>query len=485
MTGYAAPNYDKLNLSNTLTLDSSSILEIDLNNQTSPGSLAGVISYASRSGSFVQDSSHIVLLHNPAGLTAAPVYNNHSMDVLIGNVTVVNMASSAGATVFGQPVSFTVQVMGAGTPTGTVTLQDGSTALATALLSGGSTTLTYAGLHVTGSAHTIMAVYSGDGNFTGSTSAAVIQTVSQDSTTTTLALSSNPSVFGQPITFTATVSPVSPGTLVPSGGLVTFYDGTVSLGTASLASGSATYTTGALDAGTHSIGAVYSAGSDFSGSTAPNSMLTVNQASTTLSVMNAVNPSGYFQNITFTATVSPQYGGMPTGTVTFMDNSTLLTTSLLSGGVATGTTSTLSQGAHTITAVYGGDSNFSSSDNSAAPFVQTVTAAQSATSVTASTNPVVDGGSVTLTATVTVNSTLSLQGTVTFLDSGTPLGTAGLAGSSGSTAAFTTTALQPSGTTHALTAVYNDSTSNIAGSTSGIYTQTVRQTTTTTVTCCG
>ena len=45
--------------------------------------------------------------------------------------------------------------------------------------------------------------------------------------------------------------------MIPNGELVTFYDGTTSLGTAALVNGSAIYTTPALPAGTHAITAVY------------------------------------------------------------------------------------------------------------------------------------------------------------------------------------------------------------------------------------
>src|SRR5206468_12439299 len=50
----------------------------------------------------------------------------------------------------------------------------------------------------------------GDGNFTASTGT-LSQTVNQDGTSTTLTSSANPSVYGQAVTFTATVSASAPG----------------------------------------------------------------------------------------------------------------------------------------------------------------------------------------------------------------------------------------------------------------------------------
>ncbi len=61
----------------------------------------------------------------------------------------------------------------------------------------------------------------------------------------------NPSVFGAPVTLTATVTPSS------ATGKVTFYDGTSLLGVATLAGGSATFTTSALGAGARSLWAHY------------------------------------------------------------------------------------------------------------------------------------------------------------------------------------------------------------------------------------
>ncbi len=72
--------------------------------------------------------------------------------------------------------------------------------------------------------------------------------------------------------------------------------------------------------------------------------------------------------VTLQAVVSPQIGGTPTGTVTFLDGGTPFGTANLVNGVATGnfTAATLPGGNHTVTAVYGGDSNFLASPPSAA-----------------------------------------------------------------------------------------------------------------------
>jgi fibronectin-binding autotransporter adhesin len=87
----------------------------------------------------------------------------------------------------------------------------------------------------------------------------------QGPTVTALASSTNPSGFGQPVTFTATVSALASGAAPPRG-QVTFKDGTTVLAIVSLdGSGRASFTTSVLAAGPHSITATY-AGIDTFGS---------------------------------------------------------------------------------------------------------------------------------------------------------------------------------------------------------------------------
>jgi uncharacterized repeat protein (TIGR01451 family) len=94
-------------------------------------------------------------------------------------------------------------------------------------------------------------------------------TVINANTTTTVTSSQNPSTYGQPVTFTATVTAVAPGGGTPTG-TVTFYDGTMVLGTGTLnALGQATFTTSSLSIGTHSITAIYNGDANYNGSTSP------------------------------------------------------------------------------------------------------------------------------------------------------------------------------------------------------------------------
>jgi hypothetical protein len=172
------------------------------------------------------------------------------------------------------------------------------------------------------------------------------------SSSTSLASSLNPSNVGQSVTFTATVTGSTPT------GTVQFKDGVTSLGAPVTVNGAgvATLATSALSVATHSITAVYSGDGSNATSTSPIVSQVVNPlpaGSTTTALSSSANPSTSGQTVTFTAAVT---GATPTGTVQFFDGANLLGTGAVNGaGIATLATSALSVGAHSITAVYGGD----------------------------------------------------------------------------------------------------------------------------------
>jgi len=388
----------------------------------------------------------------------------------VGIATTTTLTSSTNPSVFGQSVTLTATVKpssGSGTPTGSVTFYAGSTPLGIATLSGKKASLKTASVPIGSQA--ITAIYSGDTTYAPSKSAVLTQTVNQDSTTTKVTSSANPSVYGQSVTLTATVKAAAPGSGTPTG-TVTFYDGTTNLGSGTLSAGTATFTTTFFVVSSHSITAVYSGDPDFTASTSPALSQTVNQAGTTTVVVSAVNPTVYGQPLTYTATVSANSpgSGTPTGTITFYAGSTQLGTGALSGGTASLTTSSLlAVGSHTIKASYGGDTNFKTS---AGTLTQTVNQDSTTTSVVSSANPSVFGQSVTFTATVTANAPGSgtPTGSVTFLSGTTTLGTVAL---SGGTASYSTAKLATSLDT--ITATYNGSTSFTTSSAS--LNQTVNQ----------
>ncbi len=177
-------------------------------------------------------------------------------------------------------------------------------------------------------------------------------------TSTLVASSLNPSIFGQSVMFTATVSSSS-GT---PAGKVKFMNGSATLGTGTLTGGMATFTTTTLATGTKSITAEYEHdGVLFAGSTSPALSQVVTKATSTLNLTSSGNPSIFEQSVTFTAAVVPEYSGTPAGKVTFKNGSTTLGTVTLVGGVASLTTAALPSGSDTITAKYAGSADFSAS----------------------------------------------------------------------------------------------------------------------------
>jgi hypothetical protein len=186
------------------------------------------------------------------------------------------------------------------------------------------------------------------------------------STAAAVGSSINPSVFGQPVTFTATITPLGSAPIPPSG-LVTFLDGSTPLGTGTLAVvaglDQATLSTAALAVGSHPITAVYAGDANFAGSTSPVLNQVVNKADTSLVLTSGISSTVYGQAIQFTATVSPVSpgSGTPTGTVQFqVDGSNFGAPVPLTGGQAVSPSlSTLTAGTHTIRAVYSGDGSFS------------------------------------------------------------------------------------------------------------------------------
>jgi hypothetical protein len=288
---------------------------------------------------------------------------------VITAATTTTLTSLLNPSFYGQSVTFTATVTSSGgtPPNGEiVTFEEGSTVLGTATLSGGSAIFSYSTLGV--GTRIVKAVYSGDPSFTTSTSKSLDQVVNKATTTTTLASSQNPSAFNQSVTFTSTVTPQFSGT--PTGNM-TFKNGTVTLkGGVALSGGVATYTTTKLAVGTGSITAEYAGSTSFLSSTSPAVDQVVSPATTTTTLTSSLNPSNYGQSVTFTATLTAQFGGTVTGSVNFMDGTTLLKTVNLGAGKATYKTSTLATGTHNITAAYNGSTDYSTSSASLTQTVQ-------------------------------------------------------------------------------------------------------------------
>src|SRR5206468_9514887 len=132
----------------------------------------------------------------------------------------------------------------------------------------------------------------GDTNFNTSTSPNYAQTVNKADTTTTVTSSANPSVFGQSVTFTASVNAVAPGAGTRTGTVQFQIDGSNFGAAVSLSGGSATSpATNALSVSAHTVLAVYNGDANFNGGTSSPFSETVNKANTTTTVSSSLNPA--------------------------------------------------------------------------------------------------------------------------------------------------------------------------------------------------
>ncbi len=197
--------------------------------------------------------------------------------------SVTTVSSSANPSTPGQQVTFTAIVTSpsySGTPTGTVTFTiDGQAQTPVSLAVVGSkeeaqfTTATLAA-----GAHSVSAAYSGDTNVSSSMGSLPTQSVTAPglkATSTTLISSLNPSTVGQPVTFTAVVSP---GALAGTPtGTVTFSIDGIAQSPVPLqvvkGSDQASVSIASLTKGTHTISALYSGDGAFAGSAVAGSLV--------------------------------------------------------------------------------------------------------------------------------------------------------------------------------------------------------------------
>jgi len=371
--------------------------------------------------------------------------------------TTTALVSSLPSTKFGEAVTFTATVMPTsnlnGTPTGSVTFSYGNITLGTSTLnSSGVATFTLSTLPV--SPDTIVATYTGAPLFDSSVSASIVEPVAAATTSTTLVPSLTTAALGEWVDLTALVNSVAPGGGLPTTGTVVFTEGSTVLGSNTLnAEGATLIAVSTLPSGSDSIVATYEGTTDYAASASSAKTVTITPAiaTTTTTLAASSNPITVGQVVAFIATVTAG-SGSPTGTVTFMDGSTLIGTVTLNSTThqAVAFTLSLPVGPNNITATYNGTSGFATSS---ASVNETVNPAGAATTTTlaASSNPITAGQVVAFTATVTAGS-FSPTGTVTFVDGSTLIGTVTLNSTIHQAIAFT--ASLPVGSNR-ITATYN------------------------------
>ena len=273
----------------------------------------------------------------------------------VGTITVLTpssvalaLTSGSNPSAIGSTLTFTATVTG-NAPTGNVSFYAGTTLLGTGALNG-SYQASLSTSSLANGSHAITAVYAGNTNNAGSTSAVLTIQVF-----TPLAAPANVVATAGTLEAGLTWDAVSGATsyqvkrATVSGGPYTTVGSPVSnsFNDASLNNGTTYYY---VVCATNSFGD----GSQSAEVSATPSGLT---SSTTLAVSPASSAVAGTP-VTFTATVSD---GSATGTVTFWEGATALGSVNVVSGQAIFITSTLAIGGHTIHAVYGGDASFNGS----------------------------------------------------------------------------------------------------------------------------
>ena len=256
--------------------------------------------------------------------------------------TTLALVSSQLVSNVNSPVSFTATITPttpttAPTPTGTVVFSDGAANLGTVNVSASAASFTTSSL--TAGAHTIIATYSGDTLYTGSTANLTQKVIGPPNIQ--LVSSLNPSTPNVNVTFTVTVSS-SNGT--PTGTVI-FNDGSTALTIALPLDGSgvAAFSTATLAPGTHPITALYSGDANFPTVTSPivsqrveDYTIVVMPASASIktghsaSFMITTTPLGGFSSpVTLQCTNLPQYASCDFEPPTVTPNGAAITSKLV------------------------------------------------------------------------------------------------------------------------------------------------------------
>jgi autotransporter-associated beta strand protein len=458
---------------------------IDGNNAATVGLNASAVATFTTSTLTIAGSPHTILVQ----------YNDGS----------VNFSGSSGSLAGGQTVTkgtVTGTIVTSGTPehlgnsvtfTGTFTPSGASTGNP-----GGSADLFIDNIDVSGNqpvnngvvsfgistlsqgSHSVFFQYNGDPNFNGNVNTNTISQVIKGDTTTTVS-TNHPggAFFGEPVTFTAIVAGISPAVGTPTGS-VTFVDllTNTTLGTANLnGSGQATLNVNTITVGSHTIQGTYNPAAESTGNyyfTSVGSVSqTVNQGTTTTTVVTSLSPAGFGQTVTFTATVTANAPSTltPAGSVAFVDTTTstaLGTVALNGSGHASLDVNSLTLGSHVIQASYVTAGNYATSS---ATVNQDITTVATTTTVGSSLNPSFVGQTVTFTATVTANSSAAIPtGTVQFYIDSVAFGGPVTVDNTGHANVSTSGLSQGS---HNIAATYTTNSANFSGSVSGTLSQTV------------
>jgi sugar lactone lactonase YvrE len=238
-------------------------------------------------------------------------------------------------------------------------------------------------------------------------------------------------IYGENVVVQAVITPTKASSFTPTGTYTLSVDGS-NQKAVSIGSGTVTWTLSSLNAGIHIVQASYGGDNNFASGVSNVLDVTVNQAATSTVLTFSADQASPLSSTTLdgataTATVTPAFAGLLSGNVVFYNGTTVLGTSALAANTVTTngvsvTTYTASyftptQGTYQISAVYQGNTNYSSSSTAAQTLTiysgPTFTATVSGTAITASA-----GSSTSVTFTTTPLA--GFQGSVNYTCTGLP-----------------------------------------------------------------
>lgn len=375
-------------------------------------------------GNATGSSGNANIAVSAAGTTTA-IANVQPWTLTLGASTTVNVAVSVNAP-------------GSGTPTGSVTLSDGASQCTIATLSSGAGTCTLTPSSAGGK--TVTAIYTPDSassaNLTGSSATAPLA-VNPAQPGSTLISSANPSVFGQPVTLTGTVTPATGG-VAPTGKVHFLIDGAIEIctdapldaaGAANAIRATCSIPQANLIVGDHPVQFLYDgdANNTASGASlmdAANNEIpqTVGAAPTTTTITAPASiVLGSPVTIGVSVSANAPGAGIPSGELAVNLDGLNCSVTLDANGTGNCIFTPLAPaGSKTITASYAGSTNFSVSSATAALQVALATTTTTLSAV----GPITLGNPVTVNAAVGINApgTGTLTGTIAVGDGGSAAG---------------------------------------------------------------
>jgi len=289
-----------------------------------------------------------------------PFYYQASFAVV---TTAVVVGPAATQLVYPGTTGLTITVTGAGTPTGAVTIYDGSTAITSMQLGpdGQAYWSITPGLN-TGT-HQISAAYGGEAHNAATQSAPVTIEVSPAPVVLSASCGNSSFPFAEGDTCTATVS--ASGTTPV--GAITYTLDTKAPVSVSLTNGTAGFTVSKPAVGNHTLVIAYAAQGNFLAAPPLSASFTVTQAVSDVTLTASGQHVKAGSPVTLSASVTSSTAGPPAGgKVTFLDNGTVLgKVKVNAQGQASFTVSKIALGLHRYVAKYAGTVNFSSTSSKA------------------------------------------------------------------------------------------------------------------------